>query len=150
MNLVADYKIDIALLFIRIVLGVLFFFQAYDKIFGLGLKQSEQGVAEALHETKLSPGFIKMMVGLSAFVELIGGLLLVLGLFIYPSLVFLGLDLLIVVVAMSLKEPLWDMRFVWPRFILLIALLVFPLSADRISFDHFLHFYESSPILAGA
>lgn len=148
MYLFLQYKVDIAMLLMRIVLGILFFFQGYDKIFGLGLKQTEEGVAEALQETKLPKSLVKTGVAISSFVELFGGLLLIIGLFTIPSLTILGLDLFIVVFAMSMKEPLWDMRFVWPRFVLLITLLLLPATSDRFSFDHYLKFHESSSLIS--
>ncbi|HEU4716567.1 MAG TPA: DoxX family protein [Bacteroidia bacterium] len=145
MNIFLDYKTDIALLLARLVLGVLFFMQAYDKIFGLGLKRTEEGAEEALERTKLPHGLIRFFTALTAFLELGGGILLIAGLYIYPALTLLSVDLLFVVFAMSLKEPMWDMRFVWPRLVLLLLLLMAPQQWDRISFDHLLQIYENHP-----
>ena len=130
-----EYKTDIAMLLMRVVLGMLFFFQGFEKIFGMGLKQSDEGVADALHNTKLPKGIVKPVVAASSFVELFGGVLLVVGLFIYPVLCALSADLILVVFAMSLRESLWDMRYVWPRLVLVCALLLLPASWDRISVD---------------
>jgi hypothetical protein len=71
--------------------------------------------------------------------------MLIVGFLIYPALILLGIDLLLVIFAMSLREPLWDMRFVWPRLILVIALLMLPVVYDRLSLDYLFHFYESKP-----
>ncbi len=141
MHLFLDFRIDFAFLIARIILGILFFMQGYDKLFRLGLQRTEHAVADALHNTKLPESFIKLIVALSSLVELIGGLMLITGFLIYPALTFLGIDLLIVVFAMSLREPLWDMRFIWPRLILVLLLLVLPAVHDRISIDHILNWY---------
>jgi putative oxidoreductase len=140
MDFFLNYKIDIALLFSRIVLGILFFMQGYDKVFGLGLKKTEKGVEDALHLTKLPVSLVKTITVISSLIELFGGLMLAVGFLIYPALTFLGIDLLFVVFAMSLRAPLWDMRFVWPRLVLVLALLLLPAASDRFSLDNFFHF----------
>ena len=150
MHFFLDYKSDIAVLLARVVLGILFFLQGYDKLFGLGLKKTEEGVEEALHDTKLPTSLVKLITVFSTLVELIGGLMLILGLLIYPALTFLGIDLLVVVFAMSLREPLWDMRFVWPRLVLILLLLLLPSACDRLSLDHFFQFYGDHSLISGS
>lgn len=147
MDILLQYKTDIALLIMRFVLGILFFMQGYDKVFGLGLKRTEAGIEEALQGKHLPAPLVKIVTIISSFIELAGGVMLVAGFLIYPALIFLGIDLLIVVFAMSLREPLWDMRYVWPRLILILALLLLPMAYDRLSLDHLFHFYESTPSL---
>ena len=141
------YKTDVAALIARIVLGILFFMQGYDKIFGIGLKQTEAGVEEAMQQTHLPRGLIRFITIISSVIELAGGVLLVAGWMIYPALFLLGLDLLVVVFGMSLRQPLWDMRFVWPRLVLVIFLLVLPAGSDRISLDFLLNSYGTVPVL---
>ncbi|HLG04332.1 MAG TPA: DoxX family protein [Bacteroidia bacterium] len=142
MDLFLEYKNDIAFLFARVLLGVLFFFQGYDKIFGLGLKKTEGGVEEALRQTHLPGSLIKTVTVISSFIEFTGGLFLLAGWLVVPSLVFLGINLIVVSVAMSLLQPLWDMRFVWPRIVLVLLLLLLPDSWDRLSLDN-IFFRES-------
>lgn len=149
MSQLLEYKDDIAVLFMRLVLGILFLMQGYDKVFGLGLKRTEAGVEEAMRGTKLPASLVKAITIVSSVIELAGGLMLITGFLIYPALIFLGIDLLIVVFGMSLREPLWDMRFVWPRLILLLALLLLPAACDRLSLDHLLNFYENSVHISG-
>ena len=147
MDILLQYKTDIALLIMRFVLGILFFMQGYDKVFGLGLKRTEAGIEEAFRGKHLPPSLVKIITIISSFIELAGGVMLVAGFLIYPALIFLGGDLLIVVFAMSLREPLWDMRYVWPRLILVLALLLLPVAYDRLSLDYLFHFYESTPFI---
>lgn len=150
MDFFLHYKLDLAVLLMRIVLGILFFMQGYDKVFGLGLKRTEEGVEEAMRDTKIPASLVKGITLVSSIIELLGGLMLIVGILIYPALTFLGVDLLVVVFAMSLREPLWDMRFVWPRLVLVLALLLLPSACDRLSLDHFFHFYENSPLISGS
>ncbi|MDQ3110606.1 MAG: DoxX family protein [Bacteroidota bacterium] len=140
MDIFLQYKADIALLFMRIILGILFLMQGYDKVFGLGLKKTEEGIEFAMRGKKLPGSIIKTVTVISSFVELFGGIMLIAGFMIYPALVCLGIDLVVVVFAMSLRESLWDMRFVWPRLILLLAILLLPSAYDRFSFDHLFSF----------
>ncbi len=148
MSFLLDYKDDIALLFMRLVLGILFLMQGYDKIFRLGLRKTEAGVADAMRVTKLPSSIVNTITIISSVIELVGGIMLLTGFLIYPALLFLGIDLVIVVFGMSLREPLWDMRFVWPRLILLLALLLLPYTCDRLSIDHLLKFYETSVFIS--
>ncbi|CAN5804338.1 hypothetical protein BH11BAC7_BH11BAC7_22930 [soil metagenome] len=140
MDIVLEYKAGIAMLFMRIILGFLFLMQGYDKVFRLGLKKTEEGIEFAMRGSKLPGSLIKMIAVISSFVELLGGIMLVAGFLIYPALVLLGIDLVIVVFGMSLREPLWNMSFVWPRLVLLLALLLLPAAWDRFSIDHFYSF----------
>ena len=148
MEFFLQYKNDAAILLMRLVLGILFFIQGYDKIFGLGLQRTEKGVEEEMRGTKLPGALIKSITAISSLVELLGGCMLIAGFFIYPALILLALDLLVVVFAMSLRQPLWDMRFVWPRLVLLIALLLLPVAYDRFSLDYFFRFYVNSTFIA--
>ena len=148
MDILIEYKTDIALLIMRIVLGILFLMQGYDKIFGLGLKRTEAGIEDALQGKHLPPSLVKAITIISSFIELAGGIMLITGFLIYPALVLLGLDLIAVVFAMSLREPLWDMRYVWPRLVLILALLLLPTACDRLSLDYLFHFYERANSIA--
>jgi uncharacterized membrane protein YphA (DoxX/SURF4 family) len=125
-------------LFIRVFTGILFFFQGYDKIFRLGLKEVFNTVAPSYRKAGLGDGMIKLFSGVTAWIELLGGLLLILGLLKYIALYALGIDLLIVALGMSILNPMWDMQHVFPRLLLILFLLVFPSSLDIIGIDHFI------------
>lgn len=149
MDFLIEYKNDLAFLLMRVVLGILFLMQGYDKVFGLGLQKTERGVEEAMRGTRLPVFLIKIISVISSVVELAGGIMLIAGFLIYPVLALLGIDLLLVVFAMSLREPLWNMRDVWPRLVLILALLLLPASFDRLSLDHLFHFYENTSTVTG-
>jgi len=71
----------------------------------------------------------------TSYAELIGGFLLIIGLFRKCALYVLAVDLLIVSFGHGLLEPIWDLQHVIPRAILLIALLLVPQQWDRWHFD---------------
>ena len=66
------------------------------------------------------------MLFFTTFVELIGGVCLVLGLFRQWALWLLAVDLLIVSIGHGLESPIWDLQHVMPRALLTGALLLLP------------------------
>lgn len=145
MEFFTEHKIEFAALFVRLILGILFLLQGYDKIFRIGLKQTEDAIAGALTKTGIPSSLVRLTTTISSYTELLCGILLIAGWMIYPALLLLSANLILVVFAMSLRESLWDMRFVWPRIILIVVLLLLPETAHRISVDHILNTYGTAP-----
>ena len=120
----------------RVFLGVLFFLQGYDKVFRIGVKQVKQTV----HETLSSKGVPSFIVGLgvyfTSYIELICGALLIIGFVKYYCLYLLGFDLLFAAFAFGIVEPVWDMKHIFPRLVLLIFLMMIPSQWDVISVDY--------------
>jgi putative oxidoreductase len=129
---------SIAVLYMRLLLGMLFIFQGYDKIFRIKIKGVIQTIEPYYRQIKIPRFLIVAIAYLTSYIEFIGGILLFLGLFKYISLYVLGLDLLIVSLGMSLMDPVWKMDIVMPRFILLIILLLIPSTYDIYSIQCFL------------
>jgi putative oxidoreductase len=117
-------------LLLRIILGSLFFFQAYDKIVRIGLEENFQIYRAACEERKVPFWFMKASVFLSSYIELIGGFLLIIGLFNSYTMVFLGIDLIMVSIGFGYLQGLWDMRHVFPRIVLLALLYLVPEGQD--------------------
>jgi len=131
-----EYKLYIAESMLRIFAGVLFFFQGYDKLFKIKMP----GVIDAFMRDAERRHIARPLVGAVAYytsiVEFIGGIFLVFGIFTNYTLFALGIDLILVCFAFSLMEPMWDMKHVFPRFILVILLLILPLENDKLSLDY--------------
>jgi len=123
---------------LRMILGILFFFQGFDKVFNVGIP----GVINYFGEEsrhKNVPGFVlSFSAYLTSYIELICGFLLIVGLFKTPALYFLGVDLIIVSAAFSFLKPMWDMQLLFPRLAILIAILCLPAEWDMISLDFML------------
>lgn len=121
-----EIKYQMLELILRVFCGVLFLFQGYDKLFRIGLK----GVKEAMYvesDRKRVPHlFVDLLVYYTTFVEVVAGLLLILGLFQTQAEFLLGIDLILVAVAFSFVEPMWDMKHVFPRLILISILMAMP------------------------
>lgn len=130
-----EFKFQIAEYLVRTIAGILFFFQGYDKIFKVkmsGVINAFMGDAGRHH---VPPIIVKISAYYTSIAEFLGGILLILGLFTNYALYALGLDLIIVCFAFSMIEPIWDMKFVFPRLVLICILLLMPSQTNAWSLD---------------
>ena len=97
--MITDLNLIIAIATARIFVGILFFFQGYDKIFNIGMKQLRQTMSANLGNHKLPDSFIGVVAISTSWIELLGGFLLIIGFFKYFALYLLCIDLLIVALA---------------------------------------------------
>jgi uncharacterized membrane protein YphA (DoxX/SURF4 family) len=125
-----------ALLFARLVLGLIFFMAGVFKVFSLTPAGHVRRWFLPYQDTFL-PTWALWVVGLAIpFVELLGGTLLLLGWRVRHALVALGVVLVIVTFGHLLKEPLYPFHeHVFPRLALLLFLLVMPRREDVFSLD---------------
>ena len=121
--------------FTRALLGIIFVMQGYGKIFKYTVPKVYQLFFQAFEITFLPKWLISGTAYYTSYIELIGGLLLIAGLFRKYALYLLGIDLLIVAFGHGLLEPIWDLSHVMPRAILLISLLLIPQEWDKWSLD---------------
>jgi uncharacterized membrane protein YphA (DoxX/SURF4 family) len=128
-----------ALLFARLVLGLIFFMAGFWKVFQLGPLQHARKYFLPFADTFL-PVWSLWAVGVAIpFVELIAGALVILGLRVREALIALGFVLAIVTFGHLLKEPLYEFHtHVIPRLALLLFVLMLPREDDRFSVDYFL------------
>jgi uncharacterized membrane protein YphA (DoxX/SURF4 family) len=128
-----------ALLFARLVLGLIFFMAGVYKVFTLTPAGHVQKWFLPFRDTFL-PTWSLWAVGLAIpFVELIAGALLLIGWRVYEALLALGMVLVIVTFGHLLHEPLYSFHeHVIPRLALLLFLLVMPRESDLFTLDHFI------------
>jgi uncharacterized membrane protein YphA (DoxX/SURF4 family) len=128
-----------ALLFARLVLGLIFFMAGVYKVFSLTPAGHVRKWFLPYRDTFL-PGWSLWAAGLAIpFVELITGAALLVGWRIREALLALGAVLVIVTFGHLIKEPLYPFHeHVIPRLALLLFLLVMPREDDRFSVDSFL------------
>ena len=126
-----------AMLFARLVLGLIFFMAGFWKIFQLGPLEHARKYFLPFTHTFL-PIWSLWFVGITIpFVELLTGALLLIGLRVREALIALGGVLVIVTFGHLLREPLFNLTgHVIPRLALLIFLLWCPQELDRFSLDH--------------
>lgn len=125
-----------ALLFARLVLGLIFFMAGVWKVFQLGPLEHAKKYFLPFADTFL-PIWSLWLVGVTIpFVELLGGGLLLIGLRVREALIGLGGVLVIVTFGHLLREPLFNLTgHVIPRLALLLFLLWCPRELDRFSLD---------------
>ena len=128
-----------AILFARLVLGLIFFMAGAWKVFQLGPLQHARKYFLPFVDTFL-PVWSLWAAGVTIpFVELIAGALVIVGLRVREALIALGFVLAVVTFGHLLKEPLYEFHtHVIPRLALLLFVLMLPRADDRISLDHFL------------
>ena len=128
-----------ALLFARLVLGLIFFMAGLYKVFDLGPLEHARKYFLPYSDTFLPVWSLWATGVVIPFIELIAGALVILGLRTREALVALGFVLAIVTFGHLLKEPLYEFHtHVIPRLALLLFVLLLPREDDRFSIDYFL------------
>ena len=133
-----EYELQIAELFVRLLAGMLFMFQGFDKLFRIRMPAVIDVFALDAKRAHIPVPILKIISWLTSMVEFGAGLLLIAGLWTTFALYALGIDLLLVSFAFTYMKPMWDLSHVFPRFILLIFLLVVPPQARVFTLDHLL------------
>lgn len=128
-----------ALLFARMVLGLIFFMAGVFKVFRLGPLEHARKYFLPYADTFLPVWSLWGTGVVIPFVELIAGALVMLGLRTREALVSLGFVLVIVTFGHLLKEPLYEFHtHVIPRLALLLFIFLLPREDDRFSIDYLL------------
>lgn len=126
-----------ALLFARLVLGLIFFMAGVMKVFQLGPLNHARKYFLPFADTFLPVWSLWAMGVVIPFVELIAGAMVILGLRVREALVALGFVLAVVTFGHLLHEPLYEFHtHVIPRLALLLFVLLLPRDADRFSLDY--------------
>jgi len=126
-----------ALLFARLVLGLIFFMAGVWKVFRLGPLQHARKYFLPFADTFLPIWSLWAAGVVIPFIELIAGGLVIIGLRTREALVALGFVLAIVTFGHLLREPLYEFHtHVIPRLALLLFVLMIPREDDRFSLDH--------------
>ena len=121
---------------VRIALGILFFFQAYDKIFNIKLRVVCEEIYYGDKSKNIPRLLTKSAIYFSSYLELIAGVLLIFGLFTLPVYYILGFHFLILIATFSYLDSIWNTSLVFSRFILLLILLFMPLAMNVFSIDY--------------
>jgi uncharacterized membrane protein YphA (DoxX/SURF4 family) len=126
-----------ALLFARLVLGLIFFMAGWWKVFVLGPFGHVRKFFLPYSDTFLPVWSLWAVGTVIPFVELVAGALVIIGLKTRAALVALGFVLAVVTFGHLLKEPLYEFHtHVIPRLALLLFILLLPREDDVLSADH--------------
>ena len=127
-------------MFARVMLGTMFLTIGFYKCFELTpIRHAEGGFVGPYAETWI-PYILLLGLGLSIpIVELLAGVLLVIGYRTREASIVVGFILLIVTYGHLLLEPLYSITdHILPRALLMFAVLLLPQASDRFSIDQFL------------
>ena len=141
MKIIEGERIDRswALLFARLVLGLIFFMAGGWKVFQLGPLEHVRKFFLPYADTFLPVWSLWLVGVIIPFVELIAGALVIIGFRTRAALIALGLVLAVVTFGHLLKEPLYEFHtHVIPRLALLLFILMLPREDDKFSADHLL------------
>jgi uncharacterized membrane protein YphA (DoxX/SURF4 family) len=129
---------QIAVSTIRLLLGFIFFFQGFGKVFTFGLDKVYKNFFLASYADLLPDFLLFFTAYYTSFIELIGGALLIIGFKRDYALYALASVLVIVTFGHGLKDPIWDLSHVMFRAILLVSLLLLPKKLDIYTVDRFI------------
>lgn len=121
--------------FIRALLGIIFLMQGYGKVFSFGVSKVYEMFFKEFENIFLPKWIIIATAYYTSYIEMIGGFLLLIGLFRKYAMYLLAIDLLIVSFGHGLIEPIWDLQHVMPRAILLASLFLLPAEWDKWNMD---------------
>ena len=130
-----QYKLEITQSIIRAFTGILFFFQGYDKIFNIKISGVINTFLDEAEHHHIHRPMVTLIAYYTSIIEFVAGITLILGAFTNYSLYLLGIDLVLAAFAFSLLHPMWDMRHVFPRLVLVITLLLLPDEWNKLSID---------------
>jgi len=116
--------------FLRVLVGIIFLMQGWGKVMVFGFEKLS-GMLAAYKETFLPDFVVDLTMYYTTFAELIGGFLLVVGLFRHYAAYALGAVLLIVAFGHGLVKPIWGLEDVVFRAVLLASYLVLPQDWDQ-------------------
>jgi putative oxidoreductase len=126
-----------ALLFARLVLGLIFFMAGVMKVFQLGPLNHARKYFLPFADTFLPVWSLWATGVVIPFVELIAGAMVILGLRVREALVALGFVLAVVTFGHLLRDALYEFHtHVIPRLALVLFILLLPRSDDRFSLDY--------------
>ena len=129
-----------AILFARLVLGLIFGMAGWGKLFQMGATAHAHRYFVDPYAGTWIPAWLLWSLGLAIpYVEFAAGWLLFGGLLVRPALLALGAILVIVTYGHLLKDFLYEFHtHVIPRLALLLFILVMPRAEDVLSLDHFI------------
>jgi putative oxidoreductase len=128
-----------AILFARLILGLIFFMAGVMKVFQLGPLNHARKYFLPFADTFLPVWSLWFVGVVIPFVELLAGAMVILGLRVRLALVALGFVLAVVTFGHLLRDPLYEFHtHVIPRLALVLFVFLLGREDDRFSVDHLL------------
>jgi len=136
-NLSRDVRRAAGIFFLRGLLGLILFQQGYVKVFSWGLGAVYDNLFKPLEAAGVPVGLLQGMTFISSYLELIAGLMLLLGLFRQYVYLVLGGLLLALAYGQGLLSPVPELDRLYYAGSMLAALLLLPAHWDTWCLDRF-------------
>jgi uncharacterized membrane protein YphA (DoxX/SURF4 family) len=130
-------RIQMVVLFVGLLLGLIFFWQGFGKVFNWGIDAVYNNSFKPFEDTFLPEFILKSAVYFTSYVEFLGGFLLIIGLFRKQVHYLFAVVLLIVAFGHGLQSPIWDLQHVFIRSVLLVFLIML-FDKDSLNLDRFI------------
>ncbi len=118
---------SVAIFFLRTLLGLVFFWQGWQKCVVWGLEATYRTAFEPLLATTFLPKIVLIVVCVgTSIAELLGGIALCFGLWRNRALYLLAIVLLFVAFGHGEDAGIWSLDHVFPRAVLLATILLLP------------------------
>lgn len=115
----------------RWILGFIFLMAGYGKVFSWGISNVYKSSFASFNETFLPEFLLQFTAYYTSYVELLAGILLIIGFKRDYALYALASVLIIVTFGHGLQSPIWEVKDVVFRAILMGALLMVPAEWDK-------------------
>ncbi len=125
----------VALFSARMICGILFTVQGYDKLFILGVNRVTEPFEPAFRQKNIPRNILSAAILISSIIEFGGGVMLMAGIFRDYAAALLLMNLIGVAAGFSLVKPVWDMQHFFPRLALLLLILLLPPAWDAWRLD---------------
>ena len=119
-----DVNMSLAELFVRLFLGIILIFQGYDKLFVVKIKNVVSMFNSDSSKKNVPHSLVVFTSYFNSIIECFVGLLLIIGLFHQEVLILTSISLLIVTTGFSFLNPIWDLKHVFPRVLLVVILFI--------------------------
>ncbi len=119
-----EVSLRLSELFVRLFLAILLVAQGYDKLFVIKISQVIDTFLVDARQKRIPYFFIAFSAYFTSIVEFSCGILLLLGLFHDVAIIVLIIDFLVVCIGFSILNPMWDLKNVFPRLLLLIITIM--------------------------
>ena len=139
-----DLNRAIGMLTLRLVLGFIFLMQGLGKVFTWGL-DNVYASSFAAYEKWLPGWLLSATAYYTSYVELIAGLLLIIGFWRNYALYALSSVLVIVAFGHGLSSPIWPLEHVIFRLMLVVSLLLLPKDWYLFQVELYLSFRKGVP-----
>jgi len=131
-----EYKYGLVECMIRVLTGAIFIIQANDRFKNIQTDSIYDFFRSNFEKLKIPRTLAEIFIHAVNVIELCCGILLMAGLYRNWVLLILLAEMCVISVFFTLIQPMWDMKYLWPRLVLVLFQLLIPDSWSIFSLDN--------------